>query len=41
MRAIVQPLLQVFLGIVVKRLMGLNREGLHALFPMVDHTAVD
>jgi len=30
MRAVVQPLLQVFLGIIVKRLMGLNREGPHA-----------
>lgn len=30
MRAVVQPLLQVFLGIVFKRLMGLNRQGLHA-----------
>jgi len=30
MRAVVQPLLQVFLGIVIKRLMGLNREGPHA-----------
>ena len=30
MRAVIQPLLQVFLGIVVKRLMGFNREGLHA-----------
>ena len=30
MRAVVQPLLQVFLGILFKRLMGLNREGLHA-----------
>lgn len=30
MRAVIQPLLQVFLGIIFKRLMGLNREGLHA-----------
>ena len=30
MRAVVQPLLQVVLGIIFKRLMGLNREGLHA-----------
>ena len=30
MRAVVQPLLQVFLGIIFKRLMGLNHEGLHA-----------
>jgi acetyltransferase-like isoleucine patch superfamily enzyme len=30
MRAVVQPLLQVFLGVIFKRLMGLNREGPHA-----------
>lgn len=30
MRAVIQPLLQVFLGIICKRLMGLNRAGLHA-----------
>ena len=30
MRAVIQPLLQVFLGIAFKRLMGLNREALHA-----------
>jgi acetyltransferase-like isoleucine patch superfamily enzyme len=30
MRAVVVPLLRVFLGILIKRLMGLNRESLHA-----------